>query len=62
MTAVQRAEAELAAYAASWDVMARPRCPMCGEWVSIQNAYIGGKGYQLFSICDGEGCRHVRPA
>ncbi len=38
MTAVARAEAELAAYAASWDATAatqRDGCPMCGQGVNV---------------------------
>jgi len=62
ITAVQRAEAELVAYAAGWDTAARPSCPMCGESVSIQQHYVGGRGYMFFSVCDGEGCRHAAPA
>jgi hypothetical protein len=65
MTAVRRTEAELATYAASWDAAALPRqdrCPMCGDTLRVENAYIGGKGYRLFMVCAGEGCGHAQPA
>jgi len=65
ITAVARAEAELAAYAASWDTAAatqRGACPMCGQGVNVQQHYVGGRGYLYFRVCSGEGCRHATPA
>ncbi len=65
MTAVTRAEAELAAYADAWDATAatqRDGCPMCGQSVNVQQHYVGGRGYLYFRVCSGEGCRHATPA
>ncbi len=65
ITAVARAEAELAAYAATWDTAAatqRDGCPMCGQAVNVQQHYVGGRGYMYFRVCSGEGCRHATPA
>ena len=65
MTAVARAEAELATYAMSWDATAatqRDGCPMCGQAVNVQQHYVGGRGYLFFRVCSGEGCRHATPA
>lgn len=65
MIAVQRAEVDLAVYAATWDATAatqRDGCPMCGQVVNVQQHYVGGRGYLFFRVCSGEGCRHATPA
>ena len=63
ITAVKRAEAELATYAASWDADAtaqRIACPDCSTALRSDVCYIGGKGYTAFLVCSL--CRYGRPA
>jgi hypothetical protein len=58
ITAVKRAEAELATYAAGWDADAQAQrlaCPDCGTALRSDVCYIGGKGYSAFLVC---GCCH----
>ena len=63
MHAVERAEAELATYAAGWDADVRAQrvqCPDCGTMLHSDVCYIGGKGYTAFLTCTC--CHYGRPA
>lgn len=63
MRAVERAEAELASYAAKWDEDAQAQqvcCPDCNTALRSDICYIGGKGYSAFLVCSC--CHYGRPA
>ncbi len=52
--AVAEEECALLAYAASWDALARPTCPMCGCPIVSQQFYTGGRGYAFYEVCAGD--------
>lgn len=55
MLAVRAEEARLRQYAAAWDAWAAaqapPCCSACGAVFSVQQHYIGGRGYVFFDVC-----------
>lgn len=54
---IQAARAEhaaLTAYAADWDALAQPACPMCGSPLEERSYYVGGRGYVFVEVCSGD--------
>lgn len=54
---IQAARAEhtaLMAYAASWDALGQPQCPMCGQPMIEVSYYVGGRGYVFVEVCAGD--------
>lgn len=50
-----RAEHEaLMTYAAAWDALTRPTCPMCGSPIEPRSFYVGGRGYVYADVCSGD--------
>jgi hypothetical protein len=44
----------LTAYAASWDALTQPRCPMSGCSIEARSYYVGGRGYVYLDVCSGD--------
>ena len=56
-------------YAQAWDHMAaeqqrqaRATCPVCGAAIVIRQYHIGGRGYQFFEVCGGDGSHYGKRA
>lgn len=54
---IQAARAEhaaLMAFAASWDALTQPRCPMCNCPIESRQFYTGGRGWAFYEVCAGD--------
>ena len=41
---------------------ARAICPMCGAEITVRQYHIGGKGFQFFEVCSGDGSHYAQAA
>jgi len=57
--AVAAEEDALTAYAASWDALAQPCCPMCGSPLEERQYYTGGRGWSFVEVCSGDAAHRI---
>lgn len=54
--------ARLLVRAAERHAAARAACPMCNAEIVMRQYHIGGKGYQFFEVCAGDGSHYAKAA
>jgi hypothetical protein len=54
--------ARLLVRAAERHAAQRAACPMCGAAIEVRQYHIGGKGYQFFEVCAGDGSHYAKAA